>query len=334
MKAMQLRKPGGLDNLYVSHLDIGKPGPGEILVRVHASSLNFHDYAVVSGMLKTEDGVIPMSDAGGVVLEVGAGVVDFGAGDHVVSVFYPDWDAGVPTPEKTHVVPGDRVNGYACEYVVLPSRYFLKAPRGYSHLEAATLTCAGLTAWRALVVEGELKAGETVLVQGTGGVSLFALQIAKMFGAEVIATSSSDAKLERLKALGADHVINYKQTSAWGSHAKTLTGDRGVDHVVEIGGAGTLSESIAACRLGGHISMIGVLTGVQGEVSTAMLMRKQIKLKGISVGTREQMKDFLRAVEINRLKPVLDKTFALENLADAFRYQMSNAHFGKIGVEI
>lgn len=333
MKAMQLRKPGGVDNLYVADLDIGKPGHGEILVRVHATSLNFHDLAVVRGMPNTKDGIVPMSDAGGVVFEVGAGVTDHEVGDHVVSAFFPEWEAGEPTPQKTYAVPGDRTEGYAREYAVVPAHHFLKAPKGYSHAEAATLTCAGLTAWRALVVEGGLKAGDSVLVQGTGGVSIFALQIAKMFGAEVIATSSSDAKIERLKTLGADHVINYKTTPQWGKKAMEIAGGRGVDHVVEIGGAGTLGESIKACRLGGHISMIGVLAGLQGEVSTVALMGKQIKLKGIMVGTRCNLKDFIRAVEINQLKPVIDKSYSLEDLAEAFKYQMSNAHFGKIVVE-
>jgi NADPH:quinone reductase-like Zn-dependent oxidoreductase len=334
MKAMQLRKPGGFENLYASaNLDAGKPGRGEILVRIHASSLNFHDYAVVRGIPNTRDGIVPMSDAGGVIVEVGEGVTDHKVGNHVVSAFFPEWEAGEPTAAKTFVLPGDRTEGYAREFAVVPAHHFLTAPIGYSHAEAATLTCAGLTAWRALVVEGGLKAGDTVLVQGTGGVSIFALQIAKMFGAEVIATSSSDAKIERLKALGADHTINYKTTPEWGKAAMALTGGRGVDHVVEIGGAGTLGESIKACRLGGHISMIGVLAGVQGEVSTVALMGKQIKLKGIMVGSRDNLKDFIRAVEVNKMKPIIDKSFALEDLVDAFKYQLSNAHFGKICIE-
>lgn len=333
MKAMQLRSPGGLDNLYASELDAGKPGRGEILVRVHASSLNFHDYAVVNGMLKTRDGVVPMSDGAGYVVEVGEGVTAFKAGDTVVSTFFPDWEGGEATPAKVAALPGERIDGFARELAVVPSHHFVKAPKDFSHAESATLPCAGLTAWRALVVEGGIKAGDTVLVQGTGGVSIFALQIAKMFGATVIATSSSEAKIERLKTLGADHVINYKTTPAWGKAAVAFTEGRGVDHVVEIGGAGTLNESIAAARHGGHVSMIGVLAGMQGDINTAVLMRKQIKLKGITVGSREQLRDFIRAIDVNGLKPVIDRSFELEQLADAFRYQASNAHFGKICVE-
>lgn len=333
MKAIQLRKPGGLDNLYLSEIDPGKPGRGEILVRVHATSLNYHDYSVCTGGLPADDGRIPMSDAGGVVVEVGAEVSGFKAGDHVISTFFPDWESGEPSHSKVMALPGDRTDGYAREYCVAPAHHFLHAPKGYSHAQTATLTCAGLTAWRALVVEGNLKAGDTVLVQGTGGVSIFALQIAKMFGATVIATSKSDEKLERLRQLGADHLINYRQVPTWGEKVAELANGRGVDHVVEIGGAGTLNESIKACRMGGHISMIGVLTGFQGPVSTASLMFKQIKLKGIMVGSRDDLRALIRAVEANRLEPVIDRSFAFEQLADAFRYQETNAHFGKICVE-
>ena len=334
MKAMQLRKPGGLDNLYLSELKSGTPSAGEIKVRVHASSLNYHDYIVAKGgMPYVKDGLIPMSDGAGVVMSVGEGVKEFLPGDRVVSTFFPDWEGGEPSNLKVTALPGDRIDGYACEEVVVPSHYFLKAPKSYSHAEAATLTCAGLTAWRALVVEGGLKAGDIVLTQGTGGVSIFALQIAKMFGATVIATSSSDAKIERLKSMGADHVINYKTNPEWGKEALSITADQGVDHVVEIGGAGTLNQSITASRMGGHISMIGVLTGFHGEVNTAALMLKQIKLKGITVGSREDLANMIRAVEANQLHPVIDKTFALEELEDAFRYQETNAHFGKICIE-
>jgi NADPH:quinone reductase-like Zn-dependent oxidoreductase len=334
MRAIRLRAPASLDNLYLDEMDIGKPGPGEILVRIHATSLNFHDYAVVHGGLpQLRDGLIPMSDGGGVVVAVGDGVRGHNVGDHVVSTFFPEWEGGEATRAKISAIPGDRTDGYAREFCIVPAHHFLKAPRGYSHAEAATLTCAGLTAWRALVVEGGLKAGDIVLVQGTGGVSIFALQIAKMFGATVIATSKSDQKIERLKQLGADHVINYQSVPAWGAEAMKLTGGRGVDHVVEIGGAGTLTESIAACRLGGHVSMIGVLAGRQGPISTATLMSKQIKLKGIMVGSRDSLRDFIHAVEANNLKPVIDRSFPLEQLADAFRYQETNQHFGKICVE-
>ena len=241
MRAVQLRAPASLDSLTPTDLaDPGAPGPGEIRVRLAASSLNFHDFAVVAGMIPTIDGRIPMSDGAGTVEAVGEGVTDHRVRDPVVSLFFPDWNDGPVPPAALTNVPGDSTEGYAREVVVTPQHWFTRAPKGYSAAEAATLTCAGLTAWRALFVDGETQPGSTVLVQGSGGVSVFALQFAKAAGARVIATSSSDAKLERLKALGADELINYKAEPAWGAKALALTGGRGVDTGVEIGGAGTL----------------------------------------------------------------------------------------------
>lgn len=332
-KAMRLRNPGGLENLYVDKAEIAAPGHGEIAVRLHANALNFHDYLVAKGMIPTRDGIIPMSDGAGIVTAVGPGVTEYAVGDHVVSTFFPDWLSGTPDTFKQTAVPGDRCDGYAREAVVAPATSFTRAPRGYSHVEAATLTCAGLTAWRALAVEGQMKAGDSVLVQGTGGVSIFALQFAKAAGCTVIATSSSDAKLERLKAMGADHVINYKTNTEWGAEATRLTGGRGVDHVVEVGGAGTLNQSFHAVRQGGHVSLIGVLSGFQGDVATGFMMMKQIRLIGITVGSREHQLDMIRAIEANGIKPVVDKTFPLEALADAYRHQESGRHFGKICLE-
>jgi NADPH:quinone reductase-like Zn-dependent oxidoreductase len=334
MKIMRLRKPGGLENIYLDEgADAPKPGRGEIRVRLHASSLNFHDFAVARGSVQADDGRILMSDGAGEVVEVGEGVRAFKPGDAVVSLFFPGWAGGVPQPADLFALPGDRTDGYAREWVTAPASDFTRAPSGYSHAEAATLTCAGLTAWRGLVADGNLKAGDTVLVQGTGGVSVFALQFAKMAGCTVIATSSSDEKLERLTKLGADHVINYKSTPGWGAKALELTGGRGVDHVVEIGGAGTMGESIKATRIGGHIALIGVLAGVQGEISTVAIMGKQIKVQGLMVGSRENQLDMIRAIEANGIKPIIDRSFALEELADAFAYQISGRHFGKICLE-
>jgi NADPH:quinone reductase-like Zn-dependent oxidoreductase len=334
MKAMRLKKPGGLDNLYVGDCEAGAPGPNEIRVELHASSLNYHDYLVVKGMIPVEEGRIPMSDGGGVVTAIGSNVRDFAVGDNVASTFFPDWISGdVALPEYMRQVPGDRSEGYAREAVTAAATSFTKAPKGYSHAEAATLTCAGLTAWRALVVNGAMKAGDVVLVQGTGGVSIFALQFAKAAGATVIATSSSDEKIERLKKLGADHTINYKSEPNWGAAAKKWTGGRGVDHVVEIGGAGTMQQSIAASKLGGHISLIGVLAGLQGDVSTVTIMGMQLRVIGLSVGSRQHQQDMIRAIDANGIKPVIDSSFPLEKLGDAFRHQESNKHFGKICVE-
>jgi len=335
MRSIQIRHPASLDNLKLVEMDEpAAPGRGEITVRLKASSLNYHDYVVVIGGIPTPEGRIPMSDGAGVVEAVGEGVSEFKVGDAVVSTFFPDWLEGdVPDRGFTRV-PGDGMDGYAREGVTMPVTAFTRQPAGYSHAEAATLTCAGVTAWRALVPNGQLKAGETVLVQGTGGVSIFALQFAKAMGATVIATSSSDEKLERLKALGADHLINYKSEPNWGAAARKLTDGRGVDHVVEIGGSGTMPESINAARVGGHISVIGVLTGVAGPIPTVLIMGKNLRVIGLTVGSRRHQLDMIRAIEANAIKPVIDTHFPLEQLGAAFRHQESNKHFGKICVDI
>jgi NADPH:quinone reductase-like Zn-dependent oxidoreductase len=251
----------------------------------------------------------------------------------VVSCFFPGWLEGPPTVSDFSTTPGDGVDGYAREVVVRPATWFTHAPKGFSHAEAATLTTAGLTAWRALVVNGGLKAGDVVLVLGTGGVSIFALQLAKSMGATVIATSSSDEKLERARALGTDHTINYRRHEDWGARAWSWTGGRGVDHVIEVGGPATLAQSIMAVRIGGHISLIGVLTGRTGEVPTGALMAKQARLQGLIVGNRRQQMDFVCALEATDLRPVVDRSFGLAEIADAFRYEESGAHIGKICLE-
>jgi NADPH:quinone reductase-like Zn-dependent oxidoreductase len=334
MKSMTLSTPGGLDQLKLNHsAELGEPGPGEIRVRIRACSLNFHDYAVVVGAISTEDNRIPMADGAGVVEAIGEGVSEFKIGDPVVSTFFPDWLIGPALIGDFSTTPGDGQDGYAREQVVRPTNWFTHAPKGYTHAEAATLTTAGLTAWRALVVDGGLKAGDTVLTMGTGGVSIFALQFAKMMGARVISTSSSDEKLERLIALGADHTINYKTTPAWGTKVQEMTGGKGVDHVIEVGGPSTLPESIDAVRIGGHIALIGVLTGWAGDIPTAKLMAKQVRLQGLIVGSRNHQQEMIRAIEANNMHPILDRSFALEEIADAFRYQESGKHFGKICLE-
>lgn len=335
MRAIQIRQPASLDNLtLVDMAEPAAPGRGEITVRLKASSLNYHDYIVVIGGIRTPEGRIPMSDGAGVVEAVGEGVTEFKIGDAVVSTFFPDWlDGEIPDRGFTRV-PGDGIDGYARELVTAEATALTRQPAGYSHAEAATLTCAGVTAWRALVPNGHLKAGETVLVQGTGGVSIFALQFAKAMGATVIATSSSDEKLERLRQLGADHLINYKSEPSWGAAAREITGGRGVDHVVEIGGSGTMPESITAARVGGHISLIGVLAGVAGPIATVAIMGKNLRVIGLTVGSRRHQLDMIRAIEASAIRPVIDTSFPLEGLADAFRHQESGKHFGKIVVDI
>lgn len=335
MKVIRTGASAGLDNLITADLaDPGAPGAGAIRVRLHANSLNFHDYAVAIGAIPATPGRILMSDGAGVVEAIGEGVKEFAVGDHVVSCFFPYWMGGPPPHGNFSHVPGDGIDGYARESVVVPEKWFTHAPKGWTHAEAATLPCAALTAWRALVVEGNLKAGDSVLILGTGGVAVFALQFAKMMGATAIITSSSDAKLERAKAMGADHTINYKSNPDWGKAVLYWTGGRGVDHVLEIGGPGTLPQSITAARVGGHVALIGILTGVSGEVPTLNMMVKQIKLQGIIVGSRRHQLDMVRALDASTMRPVIDKTFPLAATADAFRYEEGATHFGKICVEI
>lgn len=334
MRAIRLARPGGLDHLNVHDIEPREPGPGEIRVRVEASSLNFHDYAVVAGMIPVAEGRVPMSDGAGTVEAVGAGVTAFAVGDAVLSCFFPNWEDGEPTGSRLVGVPGDHVDGFAAKTVTMRASAFTPAPKTLNAAQAATLTCAGLTAWRGLMVEARIKPGDTVLTQGTGGVSMFALQFAKAAGCRVISTSSSDAKLQRLDALGADELINYRETPDWAGRALELTDGRGVDVVVEIGGAGTLPQSIKAIAVGGHISLIGVLAGFEGTVPTAALFGKNAALKGITVGSRSQQLDMIRAVDANGIVPMIDSSYPLESIADAFRHQESQQHFGKICLDI
>jgi NADPH:quinone reductase-like Zn-dependent oxidoreductase len=334
MRLVRLRAPGGLDNLKLVEEDSPQPRSGELLVRIGACSLNYRDVFVVHGKASCADSRVPLSDGAGEVIAVGDDVDEFKVGDNIVSTFYPYWRGGEMTPATKREIPGDSVDGYASEYVCMPAHAFTKAPAGYTHVEAATLTCTGVTAWRGLVVCGRVKPGDTVLILGTGSVSLFALQFAKAAGARVIATSSSEDKLEKLGHLGADTVINYKTVPDWGQKAKDLTDGRGVDHVIEVGGPGTLSQSITACRTGGHIALIGVLTGFAGEVSIPALFSNQIRISGISIGSRADQEDMIRAITANRLKPIIDRSFALQDIAAAFTHYESQKHFGKVCLEL
>lgn len=325
---------GGYDKVSVGAREARDPGPSEIKVRVHGSSLNYHDFLVVSGAWGPAEPRIPMADGAGVVTAVGDGVSEFAVGDHVVSTFFPTWLDGTPMVDSFATVPGDGADGFAREEITAPATSFTRAPKGWSHAEAATLTTAGLTAWRALFADDRLKPGDVVLVQGTGGVSVFALQFAKMAGATVIATSSSAAKLDTLKALGADHVINYREDETWGETACKLSpGGRGVDHVLDVGGPATLAQSLAAVRVAGHVSLIGILTGLEGPLPLVPALIKQVRLQGVLVGSRAQQMDMVEAIDATGMKPVIDKSFPLEDIVAAFRHQESNAHFGKICLE-
>lgn len=334
IKTVVVQPGGGFERVTFEQREVVPPMTGEITVKIRANSLNYHDYNVVRGKWPQAVARIPMADGAGEVTAVGAGVTDFVTGDHVVSAFFPSWEDGVPPVEGFATVPGDGVDGYAREIVTMPAVAFTKAPKGYSHAEAATLTTAGLTAWRALFEDARLKSGDIILTQGTGGVSIFALQFAKFAGATVIATSSSDEKLERLKALGADHLINYRTDPEWGTTARKLTGGAGVDHVLDVGGASTLEQSLAAVRVAGHISVIGVLGGVKSTVPLIPMLLKQPRLQGVLVGSRRQQRDMIRAIDATGLKPVIDSHYPLDEIVNAFRHQESNRHFGKICLDI
>lgn len=335
MKAMRIRHPAGLENIELAAVDAPRPGPGEIRVRIHAGSLNFRDTLVATGFFACPDGLVPLSDGAGDVVDVGHEVTEFKPGDHVVSTFHPAWLDGHIDRAQLTGTPGGPADGFACEIVTRPATHFTLAPQGLTHIESATLTCAGVTAWRALVVDGGLKPGDRVLVQGSGGVSLFALQFAKAAGANVIATSSSAAKLERLRELGADHVINYRDVENWGEAVLALTGGLGVEHVVEVGGPNTLPQSLIAARTGGHIALIGAVGGFEIDtIPFRVVQSKRLRLQGVTVGSRRDQIDMIRAIATNETRPVIDKVYPLEQLADAFRHLQSGQHFGKVCIEM
>lgn len=334
MKQIQLSKPGGLENLKLTDTENPSPKDNEVLLKVHASSLNYHDLMVALGLIPTEDKRVPLSDAAGEILEVGKDVSKWAAGDKVMSMCFPNWVSGPPKYDLLSFI-GDNQDGYATELISIPESAITKIPNNLNFKEAATLPCAGLTAWRALVDEGRLKSGETVLVQGTGGVSVFALQLAKTFGATVIATSSSEEKLEKLKSLGADHLINYKTHPEWGKEVLKITNNEGVDHVVEVGGAGTFSESVRCTKLAGHIALIGVLSGPSvSEIILPRIFLKQIRLSGIAMANQDSQIAMIDYLEKNEIKPEISDSFDLKDLGAAFQHQIDNKHFGKISIDI
>jgi NADPH:quinone reductase-like Zn-dependent oxidoreductase len=336
MRAVEIQGAFGLDHLALVERPDPRPGPGQALVRLRAASLNFRDLLTVEGKYnpKQKLPLIPGSDGAGEVVEVGEGVTRVQPGDRVCTVFAQKWLAGRPTRERLRSTLGGPLDGTLTELAVFDQEGLVKTPESLSDEEAATLPCAAVTAWSALVTEGNLTAGDTVLVQGTGGVSLFALQLAKILGARVIATSSSDEKLARVRALGADETINYREIPAWGARARELTGGVGVDHVVEVGGAGTLQQSLQATRFGGTISLIGNLAGTKTELLLTHVFMQKIRLQGILVGDRESFEAMNRAIALHRLRPVIDSTFPLEEAPTAFRAMAAGGHFGKIVIRI
>jgi NADPH:quinone reductase-like Zn-dependent oxidoreductase len=333
MKRIEIGAPVSLETLQLTERDPPRPAPGELLVRVRASSLNFHDFLVVKGILPTAPGRVPLSDGVGEVIETAPGTATFRPGDRVLGTFFPDWTDGPPTEATTSRMRGDHVDGFASEYVVLRESDCTPVPTHLTDLEAATLPCAALTAWRALIVEGNIRPGDSVLVEGTGGVSIFALQLAKLSGAKVIATTSSEAKAARLQALGADHVINYLSTPKWHKVVRECTGGLGVDHVVEVVG-GDLAQALQACRVGGRLCLVGALSRQPIQFPALLAIRGNVRISGVTVGSRQHQLDMLGAIEAGGLKPIVDRVLPLTELREAFLHQEAHAHFGKIGIGI
>jgi len=334
MRAWAIDGGFGLENLKLVEQADPEPGRGEVRLKMRAWSLNFRDLLMVIGKYDPRQKLplVPLSDGVGEVDAVGEGVTRVAVGDRVMPIFAQTWISGAPTKRDLLSALGAQRQGTLRESMVVSEESVVKAPAHLSDAEAAALPCAGLTAWSALVEHGGLKAGDTVLIQGTGGVSIFALQIAKLSGARAIVTSSSDEKREKASALGADETIDYGADPDWGKTAKKLTRGEGVDHVVEVGGAGTMAQSLRAVKPGGTISLIGNLSGNKGEVNLISVLMRNIRIQGIFVGHREGLTAMCRAFEQHQTHPVVDQTFAFEDAPDAFRHLEARKHFGKVAI--
>lgn len=325
----------GIDGLKISERPTPKPGHGEVLVRVRSTSLNFRDLATVKGALgrALRLPLIPLSDGAGEVVEIGPAVTRWKKGDRVAAAFFQSWIDGRPASRYMRSALGGALDGMLAEYVALDQEGLVAIPDYMNYDDAASLPCAAVTSWNALMVENRVKSGDSVLVMGTGGVSIFALQFARMHGARVIATSSSDAKLARLHEMGATDVINYRTTPKWDRSVLELTGGEGVDHVVEVGGPGTLERSLNAVKMGGCVSLIGILSGA-GKVNPMPVLFKGARLQGIYVGSRAMFEEMNRAMTVNAVKPVIDRTFPFEEARAAYQHLESGAHFGKVCISV
>jgi len=335
MKLFQI-EAFGIDGLKRVERPNPEPRAGEVLVRLRAVSLNYRDLLIVQGKYnpRLDFPRIPVSDGAGEVVSVGAEVSTWKPGDRVVVPFMPGWIEGELTAAKAASALGGDVDGFLRDFAVIRAEALLSIPNHLSFEQAATLPCAAVTAWNGLFVSGNLQPGQTLLLQGTGGVSLFGLQFGKQAGATVILTSSSDEKLERARAMGADHLINYRAVPDWEKRVHEITGGNGVDLTLEVGGAGTLSRTLRATRYSGHVSLIGVLSGITAEVQTAHLLHKAITVRGIYVGSRAMFADMNQAITRDKLVPVIDRVFSFEESTDAFRHLESAQHFGKIVIRI
>ena len=332
MRAYRFNSFDNLDELRLREEADPQPQRGEVLVRVHAVSLNFRDIAMLRGRYprKCVPGLIPTSDAAGEIIAVGEGVRAFKLGDRVIGAFHPRWFGGEMPSTIASDTYGAESDGWLCELKAISQEAVVRLPDALSYEEASTLPCAGLTAWTALTGPTPIRAGRTVLVQGSGGVSIFALQLARAVGATVIATTSSVAKAEQLKALGAAHVVNYVDDPEWGRRVRELTDGRGVDRVVEVGGPGTIVQSLRAVALDGEIASIGFLSTENPGIDFFQLKASGASIRNITVGDRAALLDFNRAVAATGLKPVIDRVFAFEEARDAFAHLEGGTHFGKV----
>ncbi|RAK60647.1 NAD(P)-dependent alcohol dehydrogenase [Phenylobacterium hankyongense] len=337
MRALNVSEPWGLDHLKVVELPDPKPGPGEVLVRMRTVSLNYRDLMMVQGMYgragAMAGAITPFSDGCGVVEALGEGVTRLAVGDRVATMFFQGWICGPPTLEKAQTALGYPIPGAGRELGVFSQEGLSKVPDFLSDQEVATLPCAGLTAWRALFEDARLQPGDTVVLQGTGGVSVFGLQFAHAAGLKTVITSSSDEKLERARALGADHLVNYRQTPEWSKPVREATGGRGADFVMEVGGGGTIQQSMRAVRIGGHIAIIGVVAGAGEGFNPAGLIGNSARLQGVFVGSRDMFEAMCRAIELHRIHPVVDRVFPWTEAAAGLEAMRAGQHFGKIVLE-
>jgi NADPH:quinone reductase-like Zn-dependent oxidoreductase len=336
MKAYIIQEPFGIEALTPVERPDPQPGPGQVLVRIRAVSLNYRDLLVVRGVWRPAEPRIPVSDGVGEVVALGEGATRFQIGDRVAGIFLPGWIDGELTPEKLEVpsLGGVGADGVLAELVIFDEEKAVRVPEHLSDEEAATLPLAGVTAWNAVVRRSGVKQGETVLVQGTGGVSLFALQFARMVGAHVLVTSSSDEKLQRALELGAVHGINYRERPKWDEPVLEYTAKRGVDHIVEVVGGENLTHSLKALRLGGSISIVGLLGGTSAQIETFGFVEKSVRLHGIMIGSREMFEEMNQAITEHELKPVVDRVFGFDEVQEALRYLEAGAHFGKVCVRM
>jgi NADPH:quinone reductase-like Zn-dependent oxidoreductase len=333
MHAMELQEGFGFANLREVDRPALEPGPGEVLIEVAAASINRRDVGIVAGAARNaalyQPPFTPLSDAAGRVIQSGPGALGWSLGDRVVARFFPHWIDGPPRPELLEGVMGGGGQGAAQTHLIFPAHAVSASPSTLTDIEACTLPCAALTAWRALMVECEVRAGETVLVQGTGTVSLFALQFAKAAGARVIITSSSDEKLEKARGIGADLTVNYVRKLEWAAEARRLAGDPGIDHVIDVGGAATLRQSMAAVRFGGTIVLVGRLSGSEASVAVPQIFANNLRLIGVTVGNRVQFEAMVAAIERHDIRPVIDSVVPLAELPKALSKAADGEQFGK-----